>query len=467
MSWDSGRYIGKNNADNQVSTSAVASDADGSVLERLEFIQVAVGGAAGQLRVTQSEGGAVEENAYLMFNIGIYDVDSGAVASANIDITSITNVMQKSTGGGAFATGTQTQPTFAKANGSVYCSYQFLAAEWAEGDMYKLTVTGITATIAGDTAYVPDMVWSNVVTEFADLEAEVAKIPKSDSTVTWNSTALASIEAEATDALEADGLDHLVAAADGGTNPYPDSVVQESITAYMLSKNANPVATSYNNTTDSLEMLSDKLGGMSGDGGAAQDDSVKASLDLAHTDLDAIITDISAAVPEPPTANSLQDTLHKDGSYTYDNTTDSLEAIRDVIDSLGLATTSVGRMQMVSTTIDLNQAAASYDLLTGTSQVVVLEKLTFQLPNVDVSDDAAITSISIQTDDVTPSVIISSSDGVIANLTAEAQIAWTGSIAITVATKIQLTIAGGAADATTTCNVFVHYRSVVAGGTLA
>ena len=49
--------------------------------------------------------------------------------------------------------------------------------------------------------------------------------------------------------------------------------------------------------------------------------------DLSTTDL----TDaLDVAVPEAPTANALTDTLHKDGSFTYDNTTDSLEAIADV-----------------------------------------------------------------------------------------------------------------------------------------
>mgnify|MGYP006863463141 FL=1 len=103
MGWDDARYIGLNNADNLVSTSLVAADADGTVLERLEFIQASMGGAASQMRLTQSASNAVEENAILQFNIGIFDIDSGAVASGSIDITSITNVMMKSTGGGAFA----------------------------------------------------------------------------------------------------------------------------------------------------------------------------------------------------------------------------------------------------------------------------------------------------------------------------------------------------------------------------
>ena len=40
-----------------------------------------------------------------------------------------------------------------------------------------------------------------VDTEVAALVSELAKVPKSDSTVTWNATALASIQTEATDAL--------------------------------------------------------------------------------------------------------------------------------------------------------------------------------------------------------------------------------------------------------------------------
>ena len=132
-----------------------------------------------------------------------------------------------------------------------------------------------------------------------------------------------------------------------------------------------------------------------------------------------------------------------------------------------IAATAVGRLQEAATTIDLQQAAASYDLFTGTTQDVKLESLVIRLPNVDVSDDATITSISIQTDDVTPQEIISVASGAVANLTAEAQLYWTGLILIKTGTKIQLTIAGGAADASTVCDVVAECRAVVAGGNLA
>ena len=127
----------------------------------------------------------------------------------------------------------------------------------------------------------------------------------------------------------------------------------------------------------------------------------------------------------------------------------------------------VGILQTVATTENLQQVAASYDLFTGTTQDVILESLVIRLPNVNVSDDVNLTSISIQTDDVTASTVISSADGAKANLTAEAQLGWVGSILIKIGTKIQLTIAGGAADAATVCDIVAQCRAVVNGGYLA
>ena len=83
----------------------------------------------------------------------------------------------------------------------------------------------------------------------------------------------------------------------------------------------------------------------------------------------------------------------------------------------------MGKLQIAATTIDLEQVAATYDLFTATTQDVMVEKLAIRLPNVDVSDDVTLTSISIQTDDTTPQVIVDSTAGAVGNLTAEAQLA--------------------------------------------
>jgi len=125
----------------------------------------------------------------------------------------------------------------------------------------------------------------------------------------------------------------------------------------------------------------------------------------------------------------------------------------------------MGRAQLAATTISLNQVVGSYDLFTGTTQVVVLESLNIKMPTG--AAGGALTSISIQTDDATPGVIISAADGAVANLTSEADLGWTGTLYITVGTKIQLTIAGGAHGAAYVCNVTAKCRAVVSGGYLA
>lgn len=122
--------------------------------------------------------------------------------------------------------------------------------------------------------------------------------------------------------------------------------------------------------------------------------------------------------------------------------------------------------QIAATTIDLNQAAATYTLFTGTTNSVLLEKLALRMPNVDISG-GALTSISIHTDDVTPAVMVSTAIGDLVNLTEEASITWTGSLLIPVGTIIQLTIAGGAGGAACSCDVVAESRAVADMGYLA
>jgi len=130
------------------------------------------------------------------------------------------------------------------------------------------------------------------------------------------------------------------------------------------------------------------------------------------------------------------------------------------------ATTVMGRLQIKATTIDLNQAAATYDLFTATTQDVVVEKLVLRMPNSALA--APFTYLSIQTDDTTPIVLIDSTAGAVGNLTAEAQLAWTGAILLDAGTgaKIRLTIAVAFGGAATVADVIAEYRAVVSGGLL-
>lgn len=212
---------------------------------------------------------------------------------------------------------------------------------------------------------------------------------------------------------------YLYAVADSGTTS-PTKVLDNSILSILMTKESGGDTSDFDNSTDSLEAQSDKIGAFSGDGGANQDDSVKSSLDLAHTDLDAIISKLA---------------------------------------------TGVGAVQIATTTEDLNQAAGTYDLLTGTTQPVILKALTIKMPTG--AAGGSLTSISIQTDDATPGMIISSTLGAVANLTSEADIGWSGEMRIDVGTKIQLTIAGGAHGSEYLTKITATYQAVTAGGTLA
>ena len=155
-------------------------------------------------------------------------------------------------------------------------------AKDATTDAYMREVVGKK----DDTAQTTVGTTRSIIAYIKGLLNQVAKIPKSDAAVTWNSTALQSIQDEAEDALEGENLDHLQAVTTVAADMTAE-VADGSVISRMLSKTSD--TSTYDPTTDAQEMISDKLGGFSGDGGAAQDDSTKASLDLAHTDLDAII----------------------------------------------------------------------------------------------------------------------------------------------------------------------------------
>lgn len=91
-------------------------------------------------------------------------------------------------------------------------------------------------------------------TEVAAIITELAKVPKSDGTATWNATALASLQTEANDAIVANRLDELLAAdsdIDGAQPPTVGSVFHE-----LLTKTAGSFT--FDQTTDSLEAIRDR-----------------------------------------------------------------------------------------------------------------------------------------------------------------------------------------------------------------
>lgn len=287
---------------NQTINHAIGNKSDtvggNSLVSLTKQIILAVGGEASQLRTAQSISAPVEEDGIISFLISVFDVDNGAITTANIDISGISATLEKSTGGGAFSVSGITQPTFAKNDGLVSVDYRFLAAEWINGDVYKLTVSGITATIGSDTAYVKTCVWSNVVLESANVEAKINTI---------------------------DGIVDAILVDTGTT--LPATLTNMTIKIDDVQTTASDIETDVHDLQTQIGTagagLTD-LGGMS----TAMKGEVNTEVDGA----------LNTIVPASPTAGSMNDILSKAaGSNTFDKSTDSLEALRDRIDTLNIA----------------------------------------------------------------------------------------------------------------------------------
>ena len=85
----------------------------------------------------------------------------------------------------------------------------------------------------------------------------------------------------------------------------------------------------------------------------------------------------------------------------------------------------------------------------------------------DAEDDAVDVAAAIagdptpnDTDNTTATTFVSAVAGAKANLTAEAELTWTGASILKNGNKVQLTIAGGASDAATVCDVVVKTKVV-------
>jgi hypothetical protein len=118
-------------------------------------------------------------------------------------------------------------------------------------------------------------------------------------------------------------------------------------------------------------------------------------------------------------------------------------------------------------TINLQQAASTYDLFTATGGSVYVEYFSITLPNVNCADDATITSISVVTDTTTVITLLTTTQGAKANLTANASFSYATPFSLPVGKKLRLIIAGGASDASTLCITSCRYRSINPAGYLA
>lgn len=167
------------------------------------------------------------------------------------------------------------------------------------GDNFILDAPGgtwraypITSALVAAIKAKTDLIGASVALETG---GELAKVPKSDATVTWNATAAAQITTQAALALTNILLNKLTALADG-TGVYPASVIEDSTLAKILSKADPAVTTSFNNTTDSLEALADAIAVVAG----YLDTEIAAILAAVDTEVAAIknVTDAEGVLEE-------------------------------------------------------------------------------------------------------------------------------------------------------------------------
>lgn len=113
--------------------------------------------------------------------------------------------------------------------------------------------------------------------------------------------------------------------------------------------------------------------------------------------------------------------------------------------------------------ISLNQAAATYDVMTATAQALFIDAVIIHVPD-DLSAVATFTGITVQTDDVAPIEILATAAGVKALLTGNFYSVFRGPRVTAATKKVQLTITGATAGAGKVADITVMWRPLVAGG---
>jgi len=209
-----------------------------------------------------------------------------------------------------------------------------------------------------------------------------------------------------------------------------------------------------------------------GSKGAGDDLLTRAGAFTAAQNLKAILGDLTAT-------KNLGGIL---GAYTTAaNLKAAIDAIQTIVGALpdsGALTAlladidpkAMGRLQMASASWDgrVGDTAGSDVLLTATDQAVVVESvIVVMAATPDLTNDPW-TGISVEDDyATTPHTFIPAANGVKANQTANAQLAWTGAVYLAVGKSIQATAIGDDADEDASITVIVLYRAVVSGGSLA
>ena len=219
-------------------------------------------------------------------------------------------------------------------------------------------------------------------TDSAATAAELAKVPKSDGSASWNATALAAIEGECQDAIEGNNLDHLLKIPVSDESELGDEggneVVASTIMALMLANSGD--AGDYNYTTDALEAIRDKLTDIETDTaeiGAAGVGLTEAGGDGDHLteaggtgdQLTAVATAANLA-----TAQADLDTITgadgvtlatAQGNYAPAKAGDAMDLVANAVDATSVATGAIDADALAADAVTEIWAKAMSDLAAG------------------------------------------------------------------------------------------------------
>ncbi len=192
----------------------------------------------------------IEDTVYFYFGANDTSGSGGDGASPLFD------VREAGAAAGAIPLLSGTPTLLTHANYPAGC-YEVAVAATAVNGFAADDTFGVFCTLAIDSQNPTGFVGSCTLTPIAKT-SELAKVPKSDSTVTWNATAAAQIQSEANDALVVNNLDHLmndaVADNDDMTTEVPDGTVLSNI----MTKTSD--TSDYAVSEYALHAISDKIG---------------------------------------------------------------------------------------------------------------------------------------------------------------------------------------------------------------
>ncbi|MCK9602188.1 MAG: hypothetical protein M0R06_24295 [Sphaerochaeta sp.] len=366
--------LGVNSADNQFDSSDVAANADGSMIERIEYVQTIVDAFTPGDKIIK---GTVDTSASSTTVIPI-----AGLAGYGDDFFNNQFYLQvlhnANSAGNAPEGETRKITDYASTGGSFTCDAFSAAVEEddiclilhesqvAIGSNNADNVFDSSSVTANATGSVLERLKDlydriNTVDDFLDTEIAAIKLVTDAIPDAGALTTISGKIDTIDNFLDGANLEKLSGTADGGTHNYPDSVVQDSMLAYLLSKSDPAVTTSYNNTTDSLEAISDKI------------TSANSSIDTINTNVDTINTTVS-------TINSTVATINS-ASITIQSATDTIGAV---------SATTTDCLQGKIGTDDEMLDRSLYDLLNGDGHTAAA---TAAAPGNNVSLYAAIRAI--------------------------------------------------------------------------